>query len=98
MSNGNEFVSCSEVIAAGVISRVECTCSSCLTATLAADQFFCWWSSVKHWQSDGFTVIAVSTVTWSACQDSASIPGLADVGAFLCRRFARYAFFHFSHG
>ena len=67
MSNANEFLSFSADIAADVISRVECMCSSCLTATLAADQFFCWWSSVKHWQSDGFTVVVVFTVTWSAC-------------------------------
>ena len=50
MCHENNSISCL------LVSRVECTCSNCLTVILAVDQYFCWWSSAKHWQWDGFTV------------------------------------------
>ena len=39
-----------------ILRRVVCMCSNCLTHTLAADQFYCWWSSANVLPSDGFMV------------------------------------------
>ncbi len=78
-----------------ICPRAECTWCSCLTPTLAAEQFFWWWCSVRVWPLDGSMVriISISFILLYVCVRSGDVM----VSAFYTDWVARVPVSEFEH-